>query len=114
MIDMLWVRDHLQELETALRNRNATVDLALFRRLDDARRAALREVEMLKARRNKASEEIARLKKEKQDARGLIEEMRALGERVKDLDLKTAEAEAGREALRLTIPNLPHASVPAG
>ncbi len=114
MIDMIWARDHLPALETALRHRNATVDLALFRRLDDARRAALREVEALKARRNNASEEIARLKKEKKDAQGLIDEMRALGDRVKELDTRTAEAEAGLEALLLTIPNLPHDSVPVG
>ncbi len=114
MLDMLWVRDNLPALETALRNRNVTVDLDGFRRLDAARRGALREVETLKARRNKTSEEIAGLKKNKKDAQGLIDDMRALGDRIKELDLKTSEAEAGLEALLLTIPNLPHASVPVG
>src|SRR6266699_62573 len=104
MLDMLWVRDNLPALEAALRNRNAAIDLGEFRRLDTGRRAALREVESLKARRNKESEEIARLKKEKRDASRLVEEMRALGERVQVLDAIVAEAEGALEALLLTIP----------
>src|SRR2546427_5047463 len=114
MLDMLWVRDNLPALEAALRNRNARVDLDEFRRLDGARRQALREVETLKARRNKDSEEIARLKKEKKDAARLIEETRALGDRIKALDARVAEAGTALEALLLTIPNVPHASVPIG
>jgi len=114
MLDMIWVREHLDDLSTALRNRGARVDLDEFRRLDDARRAALREVEALKAKRNKASDEIARLKKAKKDADVLIKEMRAAGDRIKELDARVAEAESGLEALLLTIPNVPHASVPVG
>jgi seryl-tRNA synthetase len=114
MLDMTWVRDHPAEMETALRNRGAQVDLAEFTRLDDARRAALREVETLKARRNKVSDEIAALKKAKQDAARLIDEMRAAGARIKDLDARTAEAEAGLQTFLLNVPNLPHASVPVG
>ena len=114
MLDMLWVRDNLPALEAALRNRNARVDLDEFRRFDAERRQALREVETLKARRNKDSEEIARLKKEKKDAARLIEETRALGDRIKGLDARVAEAETALEALLLTIPNVPHASVPIG
>jgi seryl-tRNA synthetase len=114
MLDMVWVRDNLEALATALRHRNATVDLDEFRRLDDSRRKALHEVETLKARRNKDSEEIARLKKDRKDADARIKEMRALGDRIKELDAGIAETETALEALLLTIPNLPHASVPIG
>jgi seryl-tRNA synthetase len=114
MLDMVWVRDHLDALEAALRNRGARIDLREFRRLDEERRSALREVEQLKARRNKVSDEIARLKKAKQDAQALIDEMRAAGERIKALDARVSEAEPALEAFLLTLPNLPDAGVPVG
>ena len=55
MLDMAWVRDNLSAVETALRNRGTQAGLEDFRRLDGERRAALRETEALKARRNTAS-----------------------------------------------------------
>jgi seryl-tRNA synthetase len=114
MLDMVWVRDNLLKVESALRDRGTPLDLGGFRRHDEARRAALKEVEALKARRNKASDEIARLKKERGDAVPIIEEMRALGDRVKVLDALVAEAETAIEALLLTLPNIPDGSVPVG
>ena len=114
MLDMTWVRDHLDALRRALEDRGARIALDEFTTLDEARRAALREVETLKARRNKDSEQIAALKKEKKDATALIDEMRALGDRIKDLDAKIAATETSLEAWLLTVPNVPHESVPKG
>ena len=112
MLDMTWVRDHLDVLEKSLRDRGAPIDAREFTHLDETRRAALREVEQLRARRNKASDQIAALKKEKQDAGALIAEMRGAGDRIKELDAAITDAEAALEAWLLTIPNVPHASVP--
>ena len=114
MLDNAWIRDNLDALGKALRKRGAEVDLDEYQRLDGARRAALREVEALKARRNKVSEEIARLKKAKQDADGMIVEMRSVGERIRALDAQVEEAGTALEALLLTIPNVPDESVPVG
>jgi len=111
---MAWVRDHLDLLERALRDRGAQIDLDEFKRLDESRRAALREVETLKARRNKVSDQIAALKKDKKDAAALIADMRALGDRIKELDAKVAVFEASLEEWLLTVPNVPHESVPRG
>ncbi|MFQ5877478.1 MAG: serine--tRNA ligase [Acidobacteriota bacterium] len=114
MLDMTWVRDNLDVLARSLRNRGADLDLGRFRRLDEARRTAIREVEALKARRNRVSEEIARLKKAQRDAGGLIREMRELGERIRELDARVDEAEAELQSFLLIVPNLPHGSVPVG
>jgi len=114
MLDNTWVRDHLDVLEKSLRDRGVPIDLGEFASSDEKRRAALREVEQLKARRNKVSERIAALKKEKQDAAALIEEMRIAGDRIKELDAAVAEAEASLESWLLTVPNVPHSSVPVG
>ncbi len=114
MLDMTWVRDNLSVVETALRNRGTQAGLEEFRRLDEERRATLREAEALKARRNTVSGEIARLKKDDQDAAALIEEMRGVGDRIKTLDARVTKAGTALEALLLTLPNVPHASVPVG
>jgi len=114
MLDRTWVRDHLDEVEAAMKNRGAAVDIEAIRRLDGERRKALREVETLKARRNAVSGDIARLKKEGKDAAALIDEMRGAGDRIKELDARSAEADEGLEAHLLNVPNLPHPSVPVG
>jgi seryl-tRNA synthetase len=114
MLDRTWVRDHLDEVEVAMKNRGAAVDIEAIRRLDGERRRALREVEVLKARRNAVSNDIARLKKEGKDATALIDEMRAAGDTIKELDARSAEADGALEALLLHVPNLPHPSVPVG
>jgi seryl-tRNA synthetase len=114
MLDMTWVRDHLDEVETAMRQRGGAFDVAEVRRLDGERRAALREVEALKARRNAVSGDIARLKKDRQDAQALIDEMRGAGDRIKDLDVRVAAADEALQALLLNVPNIPEKSVPVG
>jgi len=114
MLDMTWVREHLDVLASALQDRGARIPLDEFSALDTARRTALREVETLKASRNKDSEQIAALKRERKDAASLIEEVRRRGDRIKELDARIAEIEASLESWLLTLPNVPHESVPKG
>ncbi|HEU5181703.1 MAG TPA: serine--tRNA ligase [Candidatus Polarisedimenticolia bacterium] len=114
MLDVNRVREKSQEIEQALKNRGATIDLSEFHRLDSRRRTLLKQVEDLKAKRNRSSEEIARLKKEKKDAAALIEEMRGVGAEIATLDAEVANLEESLRALMLLIPNVPHASVPVG
>src|SRR5262245_16182704 len=114
MLDINRVREHPEELEAGLKNRGTQVDLADFHRLDAGRRALLKKVEDLKARRNRSSEEIARLKKDKKDASSLIHEMRSVGDEIAALDAEVAKIEESLRALLLVIPNIPHATVPVG
>jgi len=88
--------------------------LDAFRALDAQRRELITSTEALKAQRNKASEEIARLKKAKENADVLIGEMKSVGERIKAADERIAQLNATQSELLLTIPNVPHASVPLG
>ncbi len=83
---------------------------------DDRRRAALAEVEQLKARRNAASKEIGALmaRKELETAESRKAEVRTIGDRIAELDRVVDEAASARDALLLSLPNLPHASVPVG
>ncbi|HMC83265.1 MAG TPA: serine--tRNA ligase [Candidatus Polarisedimenticolia bacterium] len=114
MLDVNRIRNHPEELEAALRNRGVAADLSEFRRLDGARRSLLKSTEDLRARRNRASEEIARLKKEKNDASALIEEMKTVGREIAEAETRLGGIEESLRTLLLTLPNIPHASVPVG
>ena len=114
MLDIKFVRDHIDQVELMLKNRQLDFDLSQFKRLDEQRREKLREVEQLKHQRNKASEEIARLKKEGKDTNQLVEESRVLSQRIKALDDELAEIERQLQEILLFIPNMPHESVVVG
>src|SRR5713226_3329000 len=114
MHDLNYFRDHLDLFAEMAKRRGAPLDLQGFRALDKERRELITATEQLKSQRNKASEEIARLKKEKQNADNLIAEMKQVSERVKVADERIAQLDGTQRELLLTIPNIPHASVPVG
>src|SRR5216684_1061185 len=116
MLDLNFVRDNLALGEEKLRQRgmNPAEVLKDFHSLDAERRAAITENETLQARRNRASEEIAKLKKSGQDASALIQETKELREQIQTTEKKAAESEARLREILTALPNLPHASVPVG
>ncbi len=114
MHDLSYFREHLDVFAEMAKRRNIALDLDGFRRLDKERRELITENEHRKAQRNKASDEIARLKKEKQSAEAILAEMKQLSERIKRSDERIAELGAIQRELLLTIPNIPHSSVPTG
>ncbi len=77
MLDVKFVRENIELVRGMLKNRQSDLDLEPLLRLDETRRGLLVDVEEKKHRRNVASEEIARLKKEKKDASSLVEEMKS-------------------------------------
>ena len=114
MLDLKFLRTHRDKVEAGIALKGMMVDLARFYQIEEKRLALLHESEQLKARRNTASDDIARLKKSGQDASGPIAEMRSLGERVKELDEQLRQLEEESQSLAAWIPNLPHPSVPPG
>jgi seryl-tRNA synthetase len=114
MHDLNYFRDHLDVFAEMAKKRGTPLHLDAFRVLDAQRRELITATEQLKAQRNKASDEIARLKKEKKDADALIGEMKAVSERIKEADERIAQLNATQSELMLTIPNMLHASVPVG
>ena len=115
MLDLAFVRDHLPLVEEKLRQRGMDpAVLADFKSIDVQRRAAITEAETLQARRNKASEEIARLKKDKQDATALINETKDVREKISAAEKHAEEFDAKLRDILTGIPNMPHESVPVG
>ncbi|QHE50577.1 serine--tRNA ligase [Pontibacillus sp. HMF3514] len=115
MLDMKYLRANFDEVKAKLQKRGEDLsDLDKFGELDERRRELIRKTEELKAKRNEVSKQISAMKKEKKDADHLITEMREVGERVKALDTELKEVEEQLETLMLSIPNIPHESVPVG
>jgi len=114
MHDLGYFRDHIEEFEQMAANRGVTIDFDAFRALDQERRERITSTERLKAERNKASDEIARLKKSGQDASSLLAEMKRVSEEIKLADERIAQLEERLANFMLTVPNRPHSSVPVG
>jgi seryl-tRNA synthetase len=114
MHDLSYFRENLDVFAEMAKRRGTTLDLDGFRALDKERREFITANEQRKAQRNKASDEIARLKKEKQNADSIIAEMKQLSELIKQADEKIAELDVRQRDFLLTIPNVPHSSVPVG
>src|ERR1700756_1854142 len=116
MLDLNFVRENLPLVEEKLRQRGMDPAAVLkdFRDVDTHRRQAITEAETSKAQRNKASEEIAKLKKSGQDASAAMAQTKALRERISELERTASDLDARLREILAGIPNLPHASVPVG
>jgi len=116
MLDLNFVRDNLALVEEKLRQRGMKPAEVLknFAQVDAQRRQAITSAETMKAQRNRASEEIAKLKKAGQDAGALIAETKNLREQVEELGKAAEEYETRLQQILVGIPNIPHASVPVG
>src|ERR1700687_1291720 len=116
MLDLNFVRDNLPLVEEKLRQRGMDPAEVLkdFHQVDTQRRLAITEAETMKARRNRASEEIAKLKKSGQDAAAQVSETKDLREQIQQREKAAAELEASLQNILTGIPNLPHESVPIG
>ena len=116
MLDLNFVRDHLPLVEEKLRQRglNPADVLKDFGQVDAQRRQAITSAETMKAHRNRASEQIAKLKKSGEDASTLIAETKELREQIQELEKAAEEYDARLREILAGIPNLPHEGVPVG
>jgi seryl-tRNA synthetase len=114
MLDPKFVLDNIDLVLRKTSARGVPIDLSEFIRLSEAKRETLRRAEDLRARRNRASEEVARLKREKRDASAIIAEMKGVGDEIKALEDKLREDDERIRLTLLNIPNLAHDSVPVG
>jgi len=114
MLDIKTIRQNIDLVKTALKNRGAEVDLNVLIDLDARRRALIQEAEDLKAKRNQFSQLMAKGKSEGIDIDARKNEMREISERIKAIDGELKEAEDAVTSFVLEIPNIPHESVPVG
>ncbi len=114
MLDIKFIRSNPDEVKDGLRKRRSKLDLEPFLAIDQKRRDLLLEAEELKARRNQASGEMARMKKAGENAETLLAELGIMSTRIKALDEELKDIEQQTADWVMSIPNVPHASVPEG
>ncbi|MFC7440183.1 serine--tRNA ligase [Laceyella putida] len=115
MLDIKLLRSQLEDVKQRLETRGGDLtSLNAFVDLDQRRRELIQQTEQLKNQRNVVSKEIAEKKKRKEDAEAQILEMRRVGDEIKRLDEELRQLDEQMEGLLLTLPNVPHESVPVG
>jgi seryl-tRNA synthetase len=116
MLDPAYVRDHVEEVRAGLRNRglDPAPILEPFALLDAKRRELIPRVEGLKREQNTSGEEVARAKKQGLDPSGIFAANKARGQQIKELEAELDAVDVQRADLLMTVPNLPHSSVPVG
>ncbi|HXV19035.1 MAG TPA: serine--tRNA ligase [Candidatus Omnitrophota bacterium] len=114
MLDLSYIREHQDEVREALKIRAPKLDFDAFLALDAHRRDVLKEVEALKAVKNKTNEQITILLKEKKDPKDTIASMKSVSQKIDELDKKVGEIDLNLREIQLLIPNMPHKSVKSG
>jgi len=114
MLDIKFIRENLELVKESIKKRNLKLDLGSLVELDNSRRQTLGELEELRAKKNKANEEISALLKAKKDAKVKIASMKTIANKIDKLEDKLKEVNSELDKVLLIIPNVPHASVPVG
>jgi seryl-tRNA synthetase len=116
MLDPAFVRDHIEDVRSALRNRGLDSDKLLedIATFETARRRLIPEVEGLKRQQNTSGDEVARAKRQGRDVADIVEASRLRAQQIKQLSVQLASVEHQRDQAMLMVPNLPHATVPIG
>jgi seryl-tRNA synthetase len=116
MLDPAYVRDHMDEVRAGLRSRGLQPDAELEQlgTLDARRRRLIPELEGLKREQNAAGDEVARAKRQGQDATPIFAAGKARSQHIRQLEIQLDQVEQQRAMLLMTLPNLPHPGVPVG
>ena len=114
MLEAKYIREHLEEVRERLATRGQAINLDQFVLIDGERRKTIQEWERLRALQKKVSDEVSKKKREGRDASDLIDEMKKVSQDLKGLDGIIEEKEKALQDFLLTVPNLPHSSVPVG
>ncbi|MCF8131281.1 MAG: serine--tRNA ligase, partial [Deltaproteobacteria bacterium] len=114
MLDLKFVRSNLKDIKEMIQNRGYDLDLSPFESLDEERRERLSVLETLRHRRNSASDDIAAMKKNGEDASNVIAEMKMVSAEIKEREKELPQFVEKLEQLLQLIPNMPDPSVPVG
>jgi seryl-tRNA synthetase len=116
MLDPAFLRDNLEAVRNGLQTRGTDFSRELedLATLETSRRRLLPEIEGMKREQNASGDEVARAKRQGLDASKIQEASRARAQRIKQMSVELETVEQRRNRGLLTIPNLPHESVPVG
>jgi seryl-tRNA synthetase len=114
MLDLKFIREHSDVVKQGIKAKGDVDNIDEILSCDELRRGFIQEGEALKAKRNDVSAKIGRMKKSGENADAVIAEMNAVKLRIQEIDEELRVAEEKLNTLLLTVPNIPHPSVPIG
>ncbi len=114
MVDLKFIRDNKEVVKESIRNRGMKLDIDELLKLDEEHRKILTEVEELRARRNKANDEITAAMKAKRNPKEIIDSMKPISQKIADFEAKVEEISQKIDKFRYAIPNIPDKSIPIG
>ncbi len=114
MLDIQTLRSDIQSVEKRLESRGFSLDVAYFQKLEADRKKVQTATQELQAKRNAASKSIGMRKAKGEDASDIMAEVSNLGEELKQNEARLEEIQGKMQEFLLSIPNLPHESVPFG
>ena len=114
MLDIKTIRENPEDVKARLatRQKDYSAEIDKILALDETRRQLIAATESVKAKKNEVSKQIPMLKKEGKDVAPIFEEMKKLSDEIKSDEDKLAETDKELEFLLLSVPNLPHPSIP--
>ncbi len=114
MLDLAFIRENKDLVREHLKIRAPKLDFDAFLKLDEQRRLQSGELDVLRAEKNKANEEITQILKEKRDPKDKIASMKAVSQKIADFEAKMGDISQQVTDILMIIPNIPHSSVPVG
>ena len=114
MLDSKFLRENIDLVRKGVARKKFQVDLDAVLAADEARRHAVAEFEVARSAQNAANKEMAAMPKGSPEFQAKVAEMKAASAKVKELEKKVTEAEEQMKAVALSVPNIPHDSVPEG
>ncbi len=114
MLDLKFIRENSDKVKQGLQAKRVSLDLDSLLTLDEERRKLIGQIDDLRKEQNKANDEISRLLKNKADPKAKITAMKAIAVQIGEREPHLKELEQKMNEILLTVPNLPHPSVPVG
>lgn len=114
MLDLKFIRENVDLVKAGLKAKDVQMELSELLELDQKRRQLSMDVDALRNKQNAANDEISRLLKENRDPKEKIAAIKAVADQLSQIEPRVKEIENKIHAILLTIPNIPHASVPLG
>ena len=114
MLDLKFIRENSELVRNGLAAKNVKINLDDLLELDKKRRQLSTDADVLRSQQNAANDEISRCIKEKKDPKEKIAAMKSISNQVSQMEPEIKELEAKINGILLTIPNIPHPSVPVG
>lgn len=114
MLDIKQIRENPESINEHLKRRNPDLSVDEIIEVDKQRRELQVKADNLRAQRKNSSQDIGKLKKEGKNTDELQEQVRLIGEEIKQIEEKENELSEKQKNLLLNIPNIPDESTPAG